>query len=142
MITNINMYGCQCDNCKTEWRDEHSGFVAFKESDSARFNAEESGWYTDPKTKIGPGGTLSNDSHYCPDCWSIDDDDKVVIKSLSEVLVNKKAKVNYYAGCDFPTLKDVVVTIFKVDENGFCSVVANGKEFEHKLGFPGELNLV
>lgn len=53
-----------CDNCGDTY-ENHSGFTVFFFSSDA--HPEDDDWYVD------------NDTHYCPDCHTIDDDDNLII---------------------------------------------------------------
>lgn len=68
------MYGCKCDNCGETWKDEHNGFVAFTDKISMEnVLGDEDGeaWHTDR--------SKTPHRHYCDDCWSIDDNDKLIL---------------------------------------------------------------
>lgn len=72
MIIEMTMYGCKCDNCGKQWEDEDMGFVAFTDDSGIKSYLDEDGeWHTE------------DDKHYCPECWSYDDEDNLVIKQLT-----------------------------------------------------------
>lgn len=60
------MYCVRCDNCKTEYGGDEE-YKYWNDKSFASDVAEESGWCID------------NDNHYCPSCWSYNDDDEIEI---------------------------------------------------------------
>lgn len=76
MIVEVTMYGCRCDNCGIEWVDEHHGFAAFTDEISMKSQmADDHTWHTDRDAV--------EDRHYCPKCFSFNDDDELVITPIS-----------------------------------------------------------
>lgn len=71
MIQKIEMYTVKCDNCGKLFADEQSGFVAWNEPSGAWENANDSEWLRDGVSH-----------HYCPDCYSYNDEDEIVIKKI------------------------------------------------------------
>jgi len=67
MIATIEMYQLQCDNCNEAFIDEHNGFVAWTDKDSAREMALDSEGWIEIEQK--------SDTHYCPECFRIEVDD-------------------------------------------------------------------
>ena len=68
MIIEQTFYAVQCDNCKVIAEDDDD--TAFwSDRGYCIDNAEESDWYID------------GEKHYCPDCYSFDDDDNLVVMS-------------------------------------------------------------
>jgi len=69
MIIKARFFAVECDNCKNqahgqeEWPYWYSGIIEVEE------NAMESEWLKE------------GDKHYCPDCFSYDDEDKLIIKT-------------------------------------------------------------
>lgn len=61
------MYFVNCDNCGAE-ANHHDGIVAWREEWYAKSVANESGFIEHKGKDI------------CPDCWTYDDNDNVVIK--------------------------------------------------------------
>lgn len=74
MIKQLTMYTLICDNCGQD-ASEGEDYSCWSEPDWVIDGAEESGWYVE-------------DKHYCPDCFSWDDEDKLVI--------NESRKKYYY----------------------------------------------
>ena len=66
MIKEVKMYTVQCDNCKCTSGD-NSEFSCWNDESTALDEAKESEWIE------------SEGKHYCPDCYSIDDDDNIII---------------------------------------------------------------
>jgi hypothetical protein len=82
MITEIKMFGCDCDNCGEVWEDWHSGYIALIDKDSiANRVAEDDEWYSDGNT------------HYCPKCFKIDDEDNLIITPREKFLTNNHNKL-------------------------------------------------
>ena len=72
MIDKNIMYGCHCDNCGEHWIDEESGLsVCYTENDILNEVRNFESWHTE--------GPFGNEKHYCPDCFKITDEDKLVI---------------------------------------------------------------
>jgi hypothetical protein len=83
MIEKVDMYSVVCNNCNEAYYDEHNGFIAWSDESLANENAMNAEWYKE------------NDKHYCPKCFSIDDDDNLIITKLSargNVLVDQSDK--------------------------------------------------
>ena len=77
MIKPVTMYSCFCDNCGTRWEDHHNGYVAMTDEVSIKDNVqEEEEWYSD------------NDKDYCPDCWTMNEDDKLIIDESRKQNIN------------------------------------------------------
>lgn len=67
MIKTVIMYTILCNNCGQD-ACEGEEYSCWSEPDYVSDGAEESGWHVD------------DDKHYCPDCWSWDDEGNLVIK--------------------------------------------------------------
>lgn len=68
-------YTATCDNCFKSWNDD-SGIVAMKEHSSMRDTLFDSDWlicqYEHGEKHIG--------KHYCPSCFSFNDNDEIELK--------------------------------------------------------------
>lgn len=71
MIYPVTMYAAKCDNCGEEVR-LMGEYAALAEKDCVRDELMESGYHED------------GDKHYCPDCWSYDDEDNIVLKPITK----------------------------------------------------------
>lgn len=71
MIYPITMYAAKCDCCGEEVK-LMGEFAALVDELSVREDLMESGYHTD------------GNKHYCPGCWSYDDEDNIVIKPKKE----------------------------------------------------------
>jgi len=60
------------------------------------------------------------------------------VEVIERDLVGKKAKINFFAGMDFPILKGKELTILSV-KDGFAIVEVDGEEYKNRLGIKGEL---
>ncbi|WP_347219309.1 hypothetical protein [Chryseobacterium sp.] len=69
-IIEIEMYSVECDNCKNVYSDE---FSAWGDSGIAEENATDSDWFR------GEDNTEYEGKHYCDACYSIGDNDEIVI---------------------------------------------------------------
>lgn len=65
-------YGIQCDVCGKVYMNVHSGFSLWNDENSAKEEAQEDYWL------------IEDGKCYCPDCFEIDEDDKVTIKEKKE----------------------------------------------------------
>ena len=66
MIKEVKMFTIICDNCKID-ANEDSEFSCYNERQYMEDVAKESNW-------------IENEgNHYCPDCYSFDDNDELVI---------------------------------------------------------------
>jgi hypothetical protein len=66
------MYGCHCDNCGEHWIDEEKGIAVFgTENDVLNEVRNFESWHTE--------GPFGNEKHYCPECFTINDNDELVI---------------------------------------------------------------
>ena len=72
MILRMDYYTVKCDNCGKIYSDEHSGYSAWNDADGAMEYASESDWIKE-----------DNDTHYCPDCYSYDDEDNLILKEIT-----------------------------------------------------------
>lgn len=68
MYNKVECVRLTCDNCGAEYQDDDTGFTIFLTENDAREWAENDGW------------SLRN-KHYCPDCFTIDDNDELIINS-------------------------------------------------------------
>ena len=68
MIKEITVYTIICDNCGKDVNKD-SGYSGWDDKDYVLDVARESDWHTE------------EDSQYCPDCFTYDDDDNIVIKT-------------------------------------------------------------
>lgn len=64
------------------------------------------------------------------------------LEELKRKYVGKKVEVTFYAGYDFPDLKDKDIRVVDVDDNEMCSLEVDGKPYKHRLGIGGEVNLI
>lgn len=72
MIQEIKMFGCFCDNCGDQWDDDETGYCAFTDAFSMKDHlVDDTHWHTLSGTP---------DRHYCPECFTIDDNDNLIIK--------------------------------------------------------------
>jgi len=75
MIYEVKMYGAQCDHCKKEWYDDHNSWTAMSDESAMDSVLNDEGWLRGDE-KIGEG---KDDEHYCPECWSYDDNDNLIL---------------------------------------------------------------
>lgn len=71
MIYEVKMHGAQCDNCGEIWIHSDSGCVAYHDEETVREQIMNSEW-------LSEGG-----KDYCPDCYSHDDNDALVLKPIT-----------------------------------------------------------
>lgn len=77
MKVEITMYTLKCDICGKHFEDEHNGFCAWNDFQGAKDNATDSDWVEN---------TEIEDTHYCPDCITFNDEDEVINKANGELL--------------------------------------------------------
>ena len=70
MIHKMEMFTVKCNACGKLFEDEYQGYCAWDCEDGAVSNATDSDWIE-----------TDTDTHYCPDCYSYDEDDNLVIKT-------------------------------------------------------------
>lgn len=70
MLKEVKMYTVVCDNCGKDVNKD-AEYAAWNDKRHAEEVAMESDWIKE------------NDKHYCSDCFTYDDDDNLLIKSLS-----------------------------------------------------------
>lgn len=77
MLHEIKMTGAKCDHCKKDWYDDHNGWCCMSDDSSMETVLMEEGWHK--------GDESCNEGkdweHYCPDCYSYDDDDNFILDS-------------------------------------------------------------
>ncbi len=66
MIQEVKMYTVICDNCKKD-SNEDTDYSCWNDKEYAQDVATEADWITE------------DDKHYCPNCYSYDDDDNLII---------------------------------------------------------------
>lgn len=71
MIKPVTMYEASCDNCGIPWHDSSTGFIALNSYAGLRAYLIDCEWHIS-----------DDDKTYCGNCWSYDDNDKIVIKGL------------------------------------------------------------
>lgn len=69
MLKEVKMYTVLCDNCGKDVNKD-AEYSAWNEKTFAEDIAMEADWIKE------------NDNHYCPDCFTYDDDDNLLIKSI------------------------------------------------------------
>ena len=69
MLKEVKMYTVVCDNCAKDVNKD-AEYSAWNDKRYAEEVAMEADWIKE------------NDKHYCPDCFTHDDDDNLLIKSI------------------------------------------------------------
>ena len=112
MIEKVEMYTVKCDNCGKLLGDD-ADYSCWNDEATAVDIANDSGWISD------------NGNNYCPNCWSHDDDDNIVLKM-------KKYKISV-------EIMNLTWTQWKqirtIENAGFIEVTV--KEFKDLVGFDG-----
>lgn len=70
MIQEVKMYTVICDNCKKS-ADDDTSYSGWNDKDYAQDVATEADWIKE------------NDNDYCPDCYSYDDEDNLIISTMT-----------------------------------------------------------
>jgi hypothetical protein len=81
MKVEVKMYTVECDLCKNQHIDDHNGFVGWTEYERARESAMDSDWLEDWRQGC-------EQKHYCPECYSLNDEAEVVCKRTGMFLFN------------------------------------------------------
>lgn len=68
MITEIQMFGIDCDNCGESYDGGYSGFAYWADASTTIECASDNGWHQE------------GEKHYCPNCHSFNDEDELIIK--------------------------------------------------------------
>ena len=79
MIREVKMFAVFCDNCGKQCTDDDAGFCAWTDTVGAEESASESGWLIDESLD-----GVKYPKHYCPDCYSYDNDDNLVLKTIDQ----------------------------------------------------------
>jgi hypothetical protein len=66
MIQEVKMYTVLCDNCKKS-ADDDTDYSCWNDTNAAREVAMNDNWINE------------DDKDYCPDCYSYDDEDNLII---------------------------------------------------------------
>lgn len=69
MIQTVECIILSCDNCKKNYQD-YNGFTIFVDDNQAREASSNDDWYRE------------EGKDYCPDCYSLDDDDNLILKKI------------------------------------------------------------
>ena len=70
-IKKVEMFTVVCDNCGADVN-EGQEYSCYSDEGYAKEVAMEANWIKE------------NDKHYCEDCWEYDDEDNLVIKSITQ----------------------------------------------------------
>ena len=74
MIQQVEMFGAKCDNCNEEFEDSITGFSAMPGTDNLCESLKNNGW-------LDVKGYW-----YCPDCWTTNEKDELIINKNSSPL--------------------------------------------------------
>lgn len=73
MIKEVKMYTVVCDNCKKS-ADDDTDYSCWNDKNAAKEVASNDNWITD------------DDKDYCPNCYSYDDEDNLIIEKLKTLI--------------------------------------------------------
>ena len=71
MILKVEMFTVRCDNCGKLSGDD-AEYSCWNDESTALDMASESDWI------------IEDDKHYCPDCYSYNDEDELTLKTISK----------------------------------------------------------
>lgn len=74
MRTETKCFSITCDNCKEGFEETFTGFSIFIDEGGADEAANNDNWHIKYTEK-------GEDKHYCPKCYSQNDDDSITIKT-------------------------------------------------------------
>lgn len=78
MIHEVTMFSISCDNCNEDYIESHNGWSAMNDQSSIQELADNDGWHTD------------DEKHYCPNCFTINDEDNLILKQVTSKPTHKK----------------------------------------------------
>jgi hypothetical protein len=85
MIDENIMYGCHCDNCGEDWINEEKCISVFVDQNGILNEVRnDETWHTD--------GPFGNEKHYCPDCFTVNDNDELIINASRKKSLEGLAK--------------------------------------------------
>lgn len=64
----VECFALECDNCKEIYQQSHSDYSIWIIESDAWDNAQDDDW------------VKNEEKHYCPDCYTYDDNDKLFIR--------------------------------------------------------------
>jgi len=76
MTYEVTMHSGSCDNCDETFEDRHSGFTAMPDSCDIIEAMGNSGWHIGGDAEGSVEG-----NHYCPACFTIDDEDRFILNA-------------------------------------------------------------
>ena len=76
MIQTVEMFTVVCDNCGKD-ANENSDYSCWNDTETALDQAMESDWHE------------KDMKHYCPNCYSMNDDDEIIIDESRKGLVDR-----------------------------------------------------
>lgn len=81
MLKEVKMFTVICDNCGAD-SNKGSEYSCWGDSSNAEDIAADSDWH------------FESDKHYCPNCFSFDDNDKLVIDPIRKVTLPSPLSVD------------------------------------------------
>ena len=82
MYHKFECFTISCDNCKEDYRDEHTGFSIYVDENGLHDSADKNGWHSEENI------------HYCPKCHTINDNDELIIDKKRKVLSSEEIKTH------------------------------------------------
>lgn len=70
MIYEVKMFSAKCDNCDKEYMEAHNGWSAMSDESGLVELMSNDDWHVHD----------DGNKHYCSDCYTIDDEDNLIIK--------------------------------------------------------------
>lgn len=129
----------QCDNCKTTYQDDNSGYAFWIDKNDAWECANNDGW------------TEENHYHYCPKCHDYNDEDEFIINSErtkvdnsifpKHLLNNAITKpIDYFLGVDTYDKKALSLCLTKKTDKGMEVLLSRVSQDE--VSFENEVMLL
>lgn len=104
MKEEVKMFTVKCDNCGKLFEDEYMGYSCWGSFADAWEYASESEWIREEGEK-----------QYCPECYSYDDNDELVLNKNRTIALQSTAKIE--EGKGLPTDEEITEHIYSIIED-------------------------
>lgn len=129
----------QCDNCKTTYQDESTGYAFWLDKNDAWECANEDGW------------TENSEKHYCPKCHDYNDEDELIINTERTKIDNSvfpkhlldkitTEPFDYFLGVDTYDKKAMALCLSRKTEKGVEILLS--KVSQDEVSFENEVKLL
>lgn len=130
MIHKIKAFTATCDNCGKDYQNNYDGYSIFNDQNSLTEDMDNDSWHTE------------EDKHYCPICFTINDEDKLVINLECTKTLDWPLEVNYGTLVEPDKLYPVIYTVNQSGGKVFNPQFIKGGDltepqikYLHKVGY-------